>query len=57
MSNNSGLIGVGVNIWTDTVGTGQGGGGNPPSVGLLDRFNAQIIDRAGDDLETRVASN
>lgn len=56
MSNNSGPIGISTNIWSDTVGTGQGGGGFPASVDLEDRFNAQIIDRANDDIQTRVAS-
>lgn len=47
------FIGIAVNIWSDTFGTGTGGG-QPGPTGLQDRFNAYINDRDGQIIFTRV---
>lgn len=45
------FIGIALNIWIDTFGTG-GGGGIPP-LAILDRFNVPIVDRAGNFIVSR----
>lgn len=49
------FIGIAINIWRDTYGTGGGpfGPAIPPAAQLLDRFGVNIKDRAGNNLESR----
>ena len=47
------FIGIAINIWVDTFGTG-GTGGGPGPLGLQDRAGAFILDRAGAFILTRV---
>lgn len=44
------FIGIAINIWRDTRGTG---GGLIPSNAILDRFNVPIIDRNGSYIVSR----
>ena len=50
------FIGISINIWRDTFGTGGVSGGSTPinPLDLLDRANANIQDRAGVNISTRV---
>jgi hypothetical protein len=45
------FIGIAINIWRDTSGTG---GGGPGALALQDRANAFILDRSGAFIFTRV---
>lgn len=45
------FIGIGITIWRDISG---GGGPIPPNTSLFDRAGNEILDRAGDNIETRV---
>lgn len=40
------FIGIAINIWVDTFGTGGGGGSIPPRA-ILDAQNNPILDAAG----------
>lgn len=44
------FIGIAINIWRDTKGTG---GGVVPSNAILDRFNVPIVDRFGQYIVSR----
>lgn len=54
----SGLMGLKVNIWSALRDTGGSGSGIPPVTSALleDRATNQLQDRAGGNLNTRVAS-
>lgn len=41
------FIGIAINIWKDTAGTGGGGGGGVPTGAILERDSDPILDRAG----------
>lgn len=44
------FIGIAINIWRDTKGTG---GGTIPSNAILDRNNIPIVDRNGNFIVSR----
>jgi len=46
------FIGIAINIWRDTYGTG--GGGGPGPLALQQRDLSFILDRAGNNIFTRV---
>lgn len=46
----SGLIGIAINIWRMTAGTG---GSALPSNAILDRFSSPIVDRNGNYIVSR----
>lgn len=46
------FIGIAINIWRDTKGTG--GGIGPGPLALKDRAGVFILDRAGNNIFTRV---
>lgn len=48
------FIGIAINIWIDTFGTGGSGGGGPGPLALQQRDNSYILDRAGANIFTRV---
>lgn len=47
------FIGIAINIWRDTAGTG-GGGSGPGPLALQQRDNDYILDRDGNNIFTRV---
>lgn len=48
------FIGIALNIWVDTFGTGGAGSGSgTPANAILDRFNVPIVDRAGSFIVSR----
>ncbi len=47
------MLGFGLNIWKYGSGLGLGTGGTDP-LALLDRASAQILDRSGAAIDTRV---
>lgn len=50
-----GMLGIGLNIWTQGSGLGTGtAGGSVDPLALLDRAGALILDRAGNQILTRV---